>query len=64
MRFNRGLSLDELGRRIDVSGSYLSRVERGFATLSPEKQLALLDALKDSRDDESRIDGKAPAAAD
>ena len=38
--------------------------ERGYATLSPEKQLALLDALKDSRDDESRIDGKAPAAAD
>ena len=49
-RITKGLSLDETGSRIGVSGSFLSRVERGYARLSPETHRALLAALAEAED--------------
>ena len=45
LRLFAGLSLDELGQRIGVSASYLSRVERGYARLSSGRDRAWAAAL-------------------
>ncbi len=62
-RLLAGLTLDEVGRRIGVSGSYLSAVERGYAGLSREKEKRwhrLLDELAP----ESLLSASASARGD
>lgn len=45
-RILAGMTLDELGLQVGVSSSFLSRVERGYAHLKPEKERALRELLK------------------
>lgn len=45
LRLIRGMSLDELGRLVGVSGSYLSRLERGYARPKPDLLAAIVRAL-------------------
>jgi len=45
MRLIRRWSLDELGRRVGVSGSFLSRLERGYVHPKPDLLVAILRAL-------------------
>src|SRR5262245_46283495 len=45
LRHLRRLSLDEVANRAGVSRSQLSRIERGFATASPEVITRLVEAI-------------------
>ena len=48
MRILAELSLDEVGKRIGVSGSFLSRFERDYANLTPAKETKLANVLREA----------------
>lgn len=56
VRQARGWTLPDLAIATGLSASYLSRVERGERSLSPEARVRLARALTLSRDEAARID--------
>jgi len=62
VRQERGLSLRELAKKIDVSATYLSRVENCLESSTPtEKTIrALADALGDAFDELMQLAGRVP----
>lgn len=45
LRINKGLSQDELSRRVDFERTYLSRVESGKQNMAVETLLKICDGL-------------------
>ena len=50
IRTQQGLSLDELGRRVQIERTRLSRAERGYSKLSESELERLASALNVSLD--------------